>query len=55
MQMFYFKYCKIFKNIFFVQHLLMAASDFKTATEQRWAAASVLTLLISSGNLLNRL
>ena len=49
------EYCEIFTNTYFEEHLLTAAdfSDFlKTATEQRWAAASVLTLLLSSDNLL---
>ena len=38
---------RLFKNICW--RLLLI---FKTATEQRWAAASVLTLLLSSDNLL---
>ena len=42
----------------FLEHLFQRTSAdgyfrfFRTATEQRWAAASVLTLLLSSGNLL---
>ena len=39
--------CEIFKNTYFEEHLLTAAS-----TEQRWAAASILTLFLSSDNLL---
>ena len=47
------EYYKIFKNINFKEHLLTAASDFfKTAIQQGWAAASILTLLLSSDNLL---
>ena len=47
------EYCEIFKNAYFEEHLLRAASDFfKTAREQWSAAASVLTLLLSSDNLL---
>ena len=42
---------KIFKNTYFEEYLLMAAWVFKTATEQRWATASVLTALLSLGNL----
>ena len=34
MQMFSSEYCEIFKNTYFEEHLLTAASDFlKTATE----------------------
>ena len=44
---------QIFKNSYFDEHLLTTASDFfKTATEQQWSATSVLTLFLSSGNLL---
>ena len=47
------EYCKIFKNTYLEKHLLTAASDFfDTATKQQWAATSVLTLLLSSDNLL---
>ena len=50
--MFPSEYCETFKNKYFEEHLLTAAFDFfKTATEQWWAATSVLTLLLSSGNL----
>ena len=49
--MFSFEYCQIFKNTYFEEYLLMAAWFFKTATEQRWATASVLTALLSLGNL----
>ena len=38
------EYCKIFKNTCFWY--------FKTATEHRWAAGSILTFLLSSDNLL---
>ena len=44
--MFSSKYCEIFKNTYFEDHLL------KVATEKRWATVSVLTLLLSSDNLL---
>ena len=40
-QMFSSEYCEIFKNTYFEEYLLTAASDFfETATEQRWAAGS---------------
>ena len=47
--MFSSDYYEIFKNTYFEEHLLTAASDF---LKQRWAAASVLTLFLSSDNLL---
>ena len=51
--MFSSKYCKVFKNTYFEEYPLTAAVDFfKTAPEQRWAAASALTLFLSSDNLL---
>ena len=51
--MFSSKYCKIFKSTYFEEYPLTAAVDFfKTAAEQRWAAASALTLFLSSDNLL---
>ena len=47
------EYWEIFKNTYFEEHPLMAASDFlKTAAEHRGAAASVLTILLSSDHLL---
>ena len=43
--MFSSEYCEIFKNTYFEEHLQTAASDFfQTATEQRWASASLLTV-----------
>ena len=51
--MFFSEYGEIFKNTYLEEHLITAASDFfKTTTEQRWAAASVLTFFLSSDNLL---
>ena len=50
--MFSSEYWEIFKNTYFKEHLPMAAWFFKTATEQRWATASVLILLLNSDNLL---
>ena len=47
--MFSSEYCEIFKNTYFEEHLLTAASLFlKAAIEQWWAAASVLTLNIDN-------
>ena len=44
---------RIFKNTYFEEHLPTAASDLLIQlTEHQWAAASVLTYLLSSGNLL---
>ena len=53
-QVFSPEYCEIFlKNTYFEEHLLTVASDFfKTSTGQWWVATSVLTLFLSSDNLL---
>ena len=39
---------EIFMNTYFEEHLLTAASAKQLHTEHQWAAASVLTLLLSS-------
>ena len=47
------KYCEFFKNIYFEKAFASGCFRFfKAAAEQRWAAASVLTLLLSLGKLL---
>ena len=51
--MFSSEYWKKIKNNYFEEHLRTAVSNYlKSATEQRWAVASVFTLLLSSDNLL---
>ena len=50
--MFYSNCCEIFKNTYFEEHLLTAASDFLKQLQQRYAAGSVLTLFLSLVNLL---
>ena len=51
--MFSSEYCEIFKTAYFEELLLRAASDFlKKGKEHWWAAAFVLTLLLSRDNLL---
>ena len=51
--MFSSKYCKILRTPFFQRTFANGYPwFFKTAAEQRWAAASVFTFLSSSDNLL---
>ena len=47
-QVFFLEYCECFKSTYVEEHLLTATFDlFETATEQRCAAASVLTLTLN--------
>ena len=48
----YSEYCKIFKNTYFEEHLLTVTSDILKQLQNSGAAASILTLFLSSDNLL---
>ena len=50
--MFSSEYCEFFKSAYFKEHLLTTASDFLKSYKTAVTVASVLTILLSSDNLL---